>query len=167
MYKIYIISSLSRMITEQKGRLRHNKVTSQGVHLSTKPWVFVLSLMQEGRGSGSRLTKLSGSCRATSLSMQSTYADSHTPVIPPAAPRTTRAIATRRAPRWRTARSTASFAPRRAQTESASPAVSSSSERMDNKLCLTSQTRPHHTDCKDVLTLPKLEAFLRRLDDEE
>lgn len=69
---------------------------------------------QDGRGGGLRLTKPSGYCRATNPSMQSTYADSLTPVAQPCVAllmTTPRGLEW-----WRTWHRTTLFVPRRTQT---------------------------------------------------
>lgn len=101
---------------DKRDRLRHTRSQVQPSTMncnkaslwSTKPvdqcnpCVLVLSLTQEGRGNGLRLTKPSGFCRATNLSMQSTYADSKTPVIPPAVLCIAQITAMLQAPKWQT-----------------------------------------------------------------
>lgn len=69
---------------------------------------------QDGRGDGLRLTRPSGSCRATSLSMQSTCADSPTPVAQPCVALLT--TTPRGLEWWRTWHRTTLFVPRRTQT---------------------------------------------------
>lgn len=64
-------------------------------------WPLCMS-SQGGRGSGSKWTKLSGSCRATSLTMQSTCADSKTATLPPAALCAAQPMAILQAPMWQT-----------------------------------------------------------------
>lgn len=92
----------------------HLPVDQREPYADNLPLVLSCMLSQGGRGSGSKLTKPSGCCRATSLSTRSTYAGS--PVTPPAVPCVARPTATPRAPKWRTTTHlTMLFAPRRAQ----------------------------------------------------